>query len=115
MAYDYSQKQSLKSGIFMFIGLVTIIISIIFLSGNKSIFKSHITLQAKFKEVQGLNIGSVVSLSGINVGNVQSIELVGEEIVVSMTILEKYKSRLTLNSLASVKNSRRTWRQVHIC
>ena len=105
MAYDYSQRQSFKSGIFMFVGLVIIIFSIILLGGNKGLFKSHFVLKAKFKEVQGLNIGSVVSLSGINVGNVKSIEFTGEEgeIVVTMNVEKKYKQRLTQNSLASVK------------
>ncbi|MCB0356304.1 MAG: MCE family protein [Bdellovibrionales bacterium] len=105
MAYDYNQKQSLKSGIFMFIGLVAIIISIIMLSGNKSLFFNNFVVKAKFNEVQGLNIGSVVSVSGINVGNIKKIEFTSEpdEIVVTMSVENQYKNRLTKNSLASIK------------
>ncbi|MCB0392336.1 MAG: MCE family protein [Bdellovibrionales bacterium] len=103
MAYDYSQRQSLKSGIFMFLGLITIIISIILLSGNNSLFKSNLLLKAKFKEVQGLNIGSVVSLSGINVGNVKDIDFAGEDVVVTLSVEKKFQNKVTTTSLASIK------------
>lgn len=105
MAYDDKQKQTLKTGLFLLLGLIVIIFSIIILSGNKNIFISDYQLKAKFSEVQGLNVGSVVSLSGINVGNVAKIDFMGdqEQIVVTLRIESRYQSKITQNATAKVK------------
>lgn len=103
MAYDYSQRQNLKTGLFVLIGLTVTIASIIVLGGSKSLFTSYQTLKVKFKQVQGLNVGSVVSLSGINIGNIKNIEFSNEDVIVSLNIEEKFSPRINSSSVASIK------------
>ncbi|MCB9025904.1 MAG: MCE family protein [Bdellovibrionaceae bacterium] len=104
-AYDYSQKQSLKSGLFILSGIIVIIFSILILSDNTSLFGNHIDLNAEFTDVQGLSVGSVVSLSGINIGNVKELDFSSknESIIIKMKIDKQYINKLTKNSLASIK------------
>ena len=62
-----------KVGAFLAIGLFVLLGSIFMLGSNKSYFQDVFKIRAYFDSVQGLNKGSIVSLSGVKVGNVEGI------------------------------------------
>jgi len=63
----------MKVGIFLLVGLAVLLGSIFTLGSNKSLFQDTFEVRSYFDSVQGLNVGGVVSLSGLKVGNVDRI------------------------------------------
>lgn len=63
-----------KVGAFLILGLGILLGSLFMLGSNKSMFQDLIEVHSYFDSVQGLNIGGVVSMSGLKVGNVDRIE-----------------------------------------
>ncbi len=62
-----------KVGAFLVFGLVVLLSSVFMLGSNKSFFQDALEVRSYFDSVQGLNVGAVVSLSGLKVGNVDRI------------------------------------------
>ncbi|HEX7672671.1 MAG TPA: MlaD family protein [Bdellovibrio sp.] len=95
----------LKVGIFLAIGIVVILVSIFFLGADKAFFRRYIKIHAHFEQVQGLAVGSVVSLSGVTVGNVQDITFLPSEdkLDVAMSIDSKYIERIRKNSEVEIR------------
>ena len=98
-------KNDLKTGIFVAIGLLAIMVSIIVLGGDQFLFRSTSTLRARFPQVQGLAKGSIVSLAGVPVGNINKLYFVEgvTDIEIEMDINRDHFTRITTGSLASVK------------
>lgn len=94
-----------KVGLFIAIGLLVLLVSILFLGGDKVLFTRYISLSARFTEVQGLFPGSVVSLAGMPVGNVQHISFVPSEnkLQVWMKINRSFADRLVEGTVAEIK------------
>lgn len=79
-------SHQLKVGLFIALGLVGVMASILALGGDKSLFKSYIRLYANLAQVQGLSKGSVVSLAGVTVGNVESIDFSDQDNALRVTM-----------------------------
>ncbi len=62
-----------KVGAFLLFGLVVLLSSVFMLGSNKNFFQDVVEIRSYFDSVQGLNVGAVVSLSGLKVGNVDRI------------------------------------------
>nr|BFD60889.1 hypothetical protein CKG001_29960 [Bdellovibrio sp. CKG001]BFD64303.1 hypothetical protein BdHM001_29840 [Bdellovibrio sp. HM001]BFD68494.1 hypothetical protein HAGR004_35160 [Bdellovibrio sp. HAGR004] len=94
-----------KVGIFLTIGIFLILASIFFLGADKAIFTSYVRVHAHFDQVQGLAVGSVVSLSGVTVGNVESITFLPEKnsLDVKMKINEDYIDRIRQGSQVEIR------------
>lgn len=95
----------LKVGIFLAIGIIFTLGSIFFLGADKALFTSYVRVHAYFDQVQGLAIGSVVSLSGVNVGNVEDITFLTERnaLDVQMKIDEKYLPKIREGSEVEIR------------
>lgn len=93
-----------RSGLFVFLGILLFLTSIIFLGGDRAFLKNYVPYKVKLKSSQGLAEGSVVSISGVPAGNVQSIHF-GEstEIVIEINIEKKMSHLITDQALASVR------------
>jgi phospholipid/cholesterol/gamma-HCH transport system substrate-binding protein len=63
----------MKVGVFLLAGLIVLLGSIFTLGSNKTLFQDTFEVRSYFDSVQGLNVGGVVSLSGLKVGNVDRI------------------------------------------
>lgn len=102
---ESNSKHDLKVGIFALIGLILLGLSIFLIGGDRFLFKSQYQLKAYFDEIQGLDKGSEVSLSGIVVGNITAIEFSDKnnKILVYMDIDTEYQNRITKGSTASIK------------
>jgi phospholipid/cholesterol/gamma-HCH transport system substrate-binding protein len=64
----------MKVGAFLVLGLAVLLGSIFMLGSNKTLFQDIVEIHSHFDSVQGLNVGGVVSLSGLKVGNVDRID-----------------------------------------
>lgn len=102
---DAKKTMRAKVGTFAVFGLVVILGSILLLGGNRSLFEKTIHLHVLFDQVQGLNEGSVVSLSGIVVGNVEKVEFVPSEgkVNVTMRIASKHHSTIHKGTQAEIR------------
>ncbi len=97
--------RDLKIGIFVFSGLAVILVSIILMGADRSLFSSTYHLNIEFNEVQGLAPGSVVSLMGIPVGNVRKLSFGPQDssLLVDVEIDKNFQNRITNTSKVSVK------------
>lgn len=99
------RNQQIRVGVFLALGLVAAIASIIALGGDKSLFRSYMRLNARLPQVQGLNVGSVVSLSGVTVGNIEEIKFSDEDssLIVVMKIDERFEKRIPKDSTVEIR------------
>lgn len=67
-------KRSVIVGIFIFIGVVILVVGVFTLGGQKKTFVRSMPLKAIFDDVEGLKIGDNVWLSGVKIGTVKKIE-----------------------------------------
>lgn len=91
---EVDKKNQIRVGIFVAIGVILTMISI-FLLGGDNLFKPQVRYHVFFDEVQGLNEGSVVSLSGIIVGNVSRIGIdktKASKVKLELRIEKKYQA-----------------------
>lgn len=101
---SYGSTQ-IKVGLYLALGTLCVLGSIFFLGADKAFFRKYAKIHAHFDQVQGLAVGSVVSLSGITAGNVQDITFLPDEnkLDVTMSIDEKYLSRIRKESAVEIR------------
>lgn len=84
---SFKNNRPVVVGIFLFLGLVILVITIMTLGGQKKTFVKSITINAVFDDVGGLLKGGNVWFSGVKVGTVKSISFYGDkQVLVSMSI-----------------------------
>jgi phospholipid/cholesterol/gamma-HCH transport system substrate-binding protein len=99
-----SSKIELKVGVFVAIGLIGAMVSILLIGGDRFVLQKQSVLHARFTEVQGLFPGSVVSLSGLKIGNIKRITLENDlKLDIEMAIDPGYADRITEGSIVEVK------------
>ena len=102
---ESSLTKEIKVGIFAVVGLVLFCISVLLLGGDKFLFASRYQLKLRLPQVQGLGIGSVVSVSGVPSGNVDSIAFVPEsnEVELTLGLREDVQGKIVEGSKAVIK------------
>ena len=100
-----SMAKEIKVGIFTVIGIVLFCLSIILLGGASWFFTSSYQLRVHLPQVQGLGVGSVVSLMGVPVGNISKINFVKDssDVEIHITVDSQVRQRITDGSKAAVK------------
>lgn len=100
-----STKLEYKVGIFLAIGALVFMVSILMLGADKTLFTRYVHMRARFTEVNGLFPGSVVSLSGVPVGNVDGIVFVENEnkLELDLKIDRSYAPRLIEGTIADIR------------
>lgn len=76
-----SNKRMVTVGVFVLIGSVIFIAAVLTLGGQKKTFEAKSTLRAVFKDVNGLQAGNNVWLSGVKVGTVKKISFTPNSMV----------------------------------
>jgi len=104
---EKEKKLDLQVGIFVFIGLLMIMVSILFIGAERAILQRNYNLFVMFPDIYGLQSGAIVRLSGLEVGRVtnisfpESLEL--KRIVVRLTLNQSLQNRVREDSIASIK------------
>lgn len=96
-------RRSILVGIFVFIGIVILLVGILMLGGQQSRFSRTIVVSTQVKNVEGLQPGSNVWFSGVKVGTVKSVEFKGLEAVeIVLAIEAKSQEYIRKDALAKV-------------
>lgn len=100
-----SPQNKVKVGIFVLVGTLMVIGAIFSLGGSRNMLTPISTLHAYFDNVQGLNVGSIVSLTGVNIGNVKAIEFRPTEnkLDVIMNIESRFLPRVTEGASVEIR------------
>ena len=98
-------SHEIKVGAFVLVGVILFCTSIILLGGDRLFLTKTYKLRVRLPQVQGLNKGSVVSLSGVPVGNVERIRFIekSSEVELLISIEQAVQARITEGSMATVK------------
>jgi len=84
---DVDIRKRMAVGIFIFLGLAILVIGVLTIGGQHKAFVRTISVRAIFDDIQGLQAGNNVWLSGMKVGTVKKIAFYGSsqvEIVLSI-------------------------------
>ena len=65
-------------GIFILLGIVILVLTILTLGGQNKTFSKSITVRAVFDDINGLQKGNNIWFSGVKIGTVKKISFVGE-------------------------------------
>ncbi len=100
-----TRKQLMMTGLFIVIGAIVVLTTILMLGGEKSVFNKNAQLSVLFDQVQGLNQGSIVSLSGLPIGNVDGFEFDSKsnKVRVSLKIQFDELKKLSVGTQAEIR------------
>ena len=98
-----SGTRNLQLGLFVIISTVLLIVAVYLIGQKSDIFSDTFNLKVRFGNVNGLQTGNNIRLSGINVGSVLSVEIQNDSIVeVTMRIREEVRSHIKQNAIATI-------------
>lgn len=109
---DLDIRKRMAVGIFIFLGLVILVIGVLAIGGQHKAFVRTISVRAIFDDIQGLQTGNNVWLSGMKVGTVKKIAFYGSsqvEVVLNIEhqaqshIRRDAKVRITTDGLVGNK------------
>jgi len=90
-------------GIFVFVALLLLIATLVFVARGQRWFEKRHRYVATFAKVQGLKPGTPVTISGMEVGSVNSFRLNAQgKVEVQMDILESYKGFIRSDSQVTI-------------
>ncbi len=95
-----------RLGIFVFMGTVLLVFSILLIGNKDSLFVTTIQVKTYFQSVQGLKTGAPIRLSGYDIGNVSQITLVPDgsgQVEVIMNIKNELAQFIRIDSEASIE------------
>jgi len=98
-----SAANNIKLGIFVFAGLLFLMVMLYFLGKDQNLFGPTFTVKARFNNVQGLVAGNNVRYAGIEAGTVKKLTILCDTAIeVTMVIDEKIKPFLRNNAIVSI-------------
>jgi phospholipid/cholesterol/gamma-HCH transport system substrate-binding protein len=86
---ENNSKKKLAVGVFIFIGLLILVVGVVVIGGQHKAFVKSIHLNVVFDDVQGLQSGNNVWLSGMKVGTVKKVSFFGQSQVLVELNIEK--------------------------
>jgi phospholipid/cholesterol/gamma-HCH transport system substrate-binding protein len=102
---ESNRQTQIRVGVFLGLGLIAALVSILALGGDKSLFRSYIRVNANLPQVQGLSAGSIISLTGVTIGNIEEIKF-GQApgaLTVVMKIDQKYQNQIPKDSTVDIR------------
>jgi phospholipid/cholesterol/gamma-HCH transport system substrate-binding protein len=98
------KEHGLLVGIFIFLGLVILVIAIFTIGEKEGLFSENISISANFETIEGIRRGAPVRLSGVDVGIVTDILITKENKVnLSLRINKEFQKFIRKNAEASVE------------
>ena len=90
-------------GIFVFIGIAILIVTILTLGGQQKAFGKSIILKAAFDDVNGLQKGNNIWFSGVKIGTVKNISFsASSQVAVEMQVEENAKQYIHKDAKARI-------------
>lgn len=86
---ETSNRRSVIVGIFIFIGLLIVLVGVLALGGQKKAFVKAIQVTAIFSNVSGVQAGNIVWYSGVKVGSVKKITFLTHDSIEVLMNIEK--------------------------
>jgi phospholipid/cholesterol/gamma-HCH transport system substrate-binding protein len=96
-------QQNVKLGIFVLGGLVLFFVAVFLVGSENNVFNKTFTVNAIFKNVEGLKEGDNVWLSGVKIGTVKEVKIIKEgRVVVTLSLKENQNKFIRENATASI-------------
>ncbi len=105
----HNRNRAIKVGVTAFMIFATLLIALIFyiIGSNQKIFDNKYPLYMFLPNVQALEPGAFVTLSGLKVGVVGNLEFSEKDdtqgILIQLKIAKTYKEKITTSSIATIK------------
>jgi len=100
---EKNNGNKIKLGLFVVVGITLFIIGIYYIGERQQIFRRTFSLNTAFRDINGLQVGNNVRLSGINIGVVDGIEIIADtSVMVNLTIEEKAKKFINKDAKATI-------------
>ena len=96
-------QQNLKLGIFTTLGIVIFLLGVYFVGSQNSVFSKTFSAYAIFKNVEGLNKGDGVWLSGVKIGIVKEVRIFQDgKVIVHLSLKDKQNEFIKKNATATI-------------
>ncbi|MEO6048487.1 MAG: MlaD family protein [Candidatus Kapaibacterium sp.] len=98
-------KRLFRAGLFTITGILILIIAVFAIGGKSSLFNKTFSVSSKFKMVQGLRSGALVTIKGIKVGTVSNVVLLmdtGSYVRVDLVVDEEMHPFVRTSTVASI-------------
>ncbi len=100
---EKSTGRTIRLGVMVVIGALLLSIAAYLIGQKQDMFSTTFMLRATFNNINGLQAGNNVRLSGINVGSVVSVEIQSDSAIeVTMRIRENVRKFIRKNAVASI-------------
>lgn len=100
---EKSTVQKFRLGIFVILGTALLVVASYLIGNRQNMFGQNFTIEAVFKNVNGLQKGNNVRYAGINVGTVRDIDMVNDTLIrVLMLVQEKMQSHIKTDAIATI-------------
>jgi phospholipid/cholesterol/gamma-HCH transport system substrate-binding protein len=94
---------NIKVGVMVFAALAALILALFIIGDKKHLFGDTFTLQARFRDVNGLTAGNHVRFAGIDIGTVDEIRIVSDTmVIVEMVLEDDTRKYIRKNAIASI-------------
>ena len=100
---EKTTAQNIRLGILVVLGTILLVMAAYFIGNRQNLFGNTFTINAVFKNVNGLQKGNNVRYSGIDIGTVNDIKMENDTtIIVNMVIQEKMLRHIRKNAIATI-------------
>src|ERR1700742_4195086 len=100
---EINVSKRLAVGIFIALGLVILVVAIFTIGGQHKAFVKSVRVHILFDDVQGLQPGNNVWLSGMKIGTVKSIDFYhNSQVAVTLSIEKKAQPHIANDSKARI-------------
>lgn len=95
--------QQIKVGAFVLTGVALFLAAVFLIGSQNNLFSKTFTLNAVFKNVEGLKAGDNVWLSGVKIGTVSDVRIASEgRVIVSLSLRDKQNQFIQSDAVASI-------------
>ncbi len=100
---EKSTAQKFRLGVFVILGTVLLVLASYLIGNRQNMFGKTFTIEAVFKNVNGLQKGNNVRYAGIDVGTVKDIDMQNDTLIrVEMLIQEKMQAHIKTDAIATI-------------
>lgn len=103
------KDRNISLGVYMMIGLAVFLIAFIFyiVASNQKYFDAKYSVYMSLPNVQGLNRGAFITLSGLKIGVVGKMKINNEStprgVTIELKVDKRYRENITTSSVAMIK------------